>query len=101
MRLWPDEDVTTGLCVAEGIETALTAARGFGLAWACLDAANLAALPVLAGVEALTVAVDHDRAGLDAFNAVAARWVAAGREVSEWLPPGHGNDINDWAGEAA
>jgi CHC2-type zinc finger protein len=26
IRLWPDEKVTTGLCVAEGIETALTAA---------------------------------------------------------------------------
>jgi hypothetical protein len=56
---------------------------------------------MLPGIEALTVVVDHDRAGLDAFNAVAARWVAAGREVIEWLPPEHGKDINDWAGEAA
>lgn len=101
VRLWPDAAVTTGLCVAEGIETALTAARGFGLAWAAIDAANLAAFPLLDGIEALTVAVDHDRAGLDAFNAAAARWVAAGREVIEWLPPEHDKDINDWAGEAA
>src|SRR5689334_12970621 len=29
VRLWPDEAVTTGLLVAEGIETALSAALGF------------------------------------------------------------------------
>ena len=66
VRLWPDDEVTLGLCVAEGIETALTAARGFGLAWACLDAGNLAALPVLDGIEALTIVADHDPAGIAA-----------------------------------
>ena len=71
VRLWPDEEVTSGLCVAEGVETALTAARGFGLAWACLDAANLAALPVLPGVEALTIVADHDEAGIRAADACA------------------------------
>ena len=71
VRLWPDEAVTYGLCVAEGIETALTAARGFGLAWACLDAGNLAGLPVLPGVEALTIVADHDEAGTRAADACA------------------------------
>jgi putative DNA primase/helicase len=56
---------------------------------------------VLGGVESLTVAVDHDRAGLDALNALAARWLASGREVRQWLPPEHGADLNDWLGSAA
>ena len=101
IRLWPDEALTYGLLVAEGLETGLTAALGFAPAWATIDAGNLAAFPVLDGIESLTVAVDHDRAGLDAFNALAARWLAAGREVRQWLPPQHGADINDWAGAAA
>src|SRR3954468_20652069 len=109
VRLWPDEGVTTGLCVAEGIETALTAARGFGLAWACLDAGNLAILPVLPGVEALTVVADHDtpnpktgrRAGLEAAHECARRWLEAGREVRVWKAPAEGADLNDYAREAA
>jgi hypothetical protein len=101
IRLFPDEAVTTGLCIAEGLETTLSAAHGFTPAWATLDAGNLATFPVLDGIECLTVAVDHDRAGLAAFNTVAARWLAAGREVRQWLPPDYGADINDWAGAAA
>ena len=109
VRLWPDEEVATGLCVAEGVETALTAARGFGLAWACLDAGNLAGLPVLAGVEALTVVADHDapnpktgkRAGLEAARECARRWLEAGREVRVWKAPAEGADLNDYAREAA
>ncbi len=109
VRLWPDADVATGLCVAEGVETALTAARGFGLAWACLDAANIAGLPVLAGVEALTVVADHDapnpktgkRAGLEAAHECARRWLEAGREVRVWKAPAEGADLNDYARETA
>ncbi|MGZ8409189.1 MAG: toprim domain-containing protein, partial [Hyphomicrobium sp.] len=63
-------------------------------------AGNLAALPVLAGVEALTVAVDHDAAGMKAFKTVAQRWHAAGREVRKVLVPSPGADLNDWAREA-
>jgi hypothetical protein len=101
VRLFPDDEVTSGLAIAEGIETALTAAHGFTPVWATIDAGNLAAFPVLDGIESLTVAIDHDKAGLDAFNGVAARWLAAGREVRQWLPPDYGADINDWAGAAA
>lgn len=97
IRLWPDNGVTTGLGVAEGIESALTLARGFTPVWSLVDAGNLAALPVLAGVEALTVAVDHDAAGMKAFKTVAQRWHAAGREVRKVLVPSPGADLNDWA----
>lgn len=97
IRLWPDDRVSMGLGIAEGIETTLTLARGFTPAWSVIDAANLAAFPVLAGIEALTVAVDHDVAGLKAFKTVAERWHAAGREVRKVLVPKLGADLNDWA----
>jgi len=94
-RLWPGESVTHGLCVAEGIETALSAAAAFRPVWAAIDAGNMAALPVLAGVECLTIAADHDDAGLRAANECARRWAAAGLEVFMVTPPTRGADLND------
>ncbi|CAJ3219926.1 DUF7146 domain-containing protein [Burkholderia pseudomallei] len=83
IRLWPDEAVTSGLGVAEGVETALSLAHGYAPVWACIDAGNLKALPVLAGIESLTVAADDDPAGKAAAAACAQRWSNAGREVVE------------------
>jgi hypothetical protein len=64
VKLSPDEDVITALAIGEGIETALSMpmlAECFGVpVWACLSAGNLAAFPVLAGVEVLWIAVDND-----------------------------------------
>lgn len=82
IRLWPDESVTHGLAVAEGVETALSLAWACAPVWACIDAGNLKALPVLAGVAALTVAADDDAAGRDAALRCAQRWAAADREVT-------------------
>jgi putative DNA primase/helicase len=84
IRLWADDEVTTGLVVGEGIETVLSAARAFTPAWSCLDAANLAAFPVLAGIESLTILADDDAAGEQAATACAMRWTAAGREARVW-----------------
>lgn len=86
VRLWPDEEATAGLLVGEGIETALSGARAFAPAWACLDAANLASFPVLPGIEALTVAVDDDPAGRRAAGLCASRWSSAGHEARLWVP---------------
>lgn len=94
-RLWPDDSVTLGLCVAEGIETALSAAHAFVSIWACVDAGNLAGLPVLGGIEALTIAADHDAAGIRAAERCAQRWAEAGREVRVVRPARAGSDIND------
>ena len=94
-RLWPGESVTHGLCVAEGIETALSAAAAFRPVWAAIDAGNMAVLPVLAGVECLTIAADHDDAGLRAANECARRWAAAGLEAFMVTPPTRGADLND------
>lgn len=101
VRLWHDEEITLGLAVAEGIETALSFAQGFGLAWATIDAANLAALPVLDGIEALTIAADHDQVGLAAAEECACRWGAVKKEVRIWRSPTPGEDFNDRAREIA
>ena len=101
IRLWPNEEITLGLCVAEGIETALTAARGFGSAWSTIDKGNLAALPVLPGIEALTIVVDHDPAGIAAADTCTRRWVEAGVEVHRWTAPTAGTDLNDYARTAS
>jgi hypothetical protein len=81
IRLWPDEAVTHGLAIAEGIESALAAAHDFQPVWACVDASNLSKFPVLAGIESLTIFADADAAGLTAARECAARWAGAGREV--------------------
>ena len=81
IRLWPDEAVTTGLAIAEGIETALSLAHDYKPVWSVIDAGNLAAFPVLPGIETLIIGADHDEAGLKAAAACADRWAAAGVEV--------------------
>lgn len=103
IRLWPDELVTAGLVLGEGVETTLAASqiehRGTLLqpAWAAGSAVNMAAFPVLPGIEALTLLVDHDAngAGQDAAAACARRWLAAGREVIRLTPKTVGADFND------
>jgi Toprim domain len=91
IRLW--HDVEQGLVVGEGLETVLAAAtqvshRGTLLrpAWAATSAKNLAGLPVLPGVEALTILVDNDTAGIDAAAECSTRWTSAGREVTRLIP---------------
>jgi putative DNA primase/helicase len=93
IRLWPDECVTYGLAVAEGIETALSVAHAFTPVWACIDAGNLAALPVLAGVETLLIGADNDPAGIKGADDGARRWTAAGVEVL--VTQQSENDVND------
>jgi hypothetical protein len=103
-RLWPDDAVTTGLVIGEGVETVLAAAtrmhyRGTLLqpAWACGGAGNLAEFPVLAGVEALTILVDHDASGTgqNAAKACMRRWLEAKREAVRLTPDKVGTDFND------
>jgi putative DNA primase/helicase len=99
IRLWPNEAVTSGLAVAEGIETALSLAWGYAPVWAVIDAGNLKALPVLPGIETLVIGADNDAAGTAAARACAARWADAGAEVLITRQPE--NDLNDALMEAA
>jgi putative DNA primase/helicase len=110
IRLWPDESVTLGLVIGEGIETTLAAAkriehRGTLLqpAWAVGDKGHLGNFPVLAGIEALTILVDNDerRTGQRAARQCVHRWTAAGREVTELIPEHLGCDFNDIVRERA
>ncbi len=101
IRLWPDDAVTTGLAIAEGIETALTAALVCQPVWSMIDAGNMAAFPVLDGIESLLICADHDAAGLHAADTCAERWYRAGREVRIAQSPVPGEDLNDFARRAA
>lgn len=93
VRLSDDETVTIGLCIAEGIETALaTCNRPI---WACLSAGTMSQFPILSGVEALTIFADHDAAGIRAANDAGKRWHQAGREVTIEWPAAPGTDMAD------
>ena len=97
VRLWPDEAVTHGLGVAEGVESALSLAHAFQPVWALIDAGNLAAMPILPGIESLLIAADHDEAGIAAARSCASRWTSQGREVGVVMPGQRKSDINDLA----
>lgn len=93
IRIWPDEAVTHGLGIAEGIETALSAAHAFTPVWAMVDAGNMAAFPLLAGIASLTIFADNDPSGLKAARACGKRWAVADCEA-RLVVPEHG-DMND------
>jgi putative DNA primase/helicase len=111
VRLWPDDEVTLGLVVGEGIETCLAAARvGLTPVWATLTAGNLEKFPVLPGLAGLTVLVDHDkpnpktgkRRGIQAALELVSRYAEAGldpeRDIKAILPPTEGEDCADLFG---
>ncbi|WP_292414661.1 toprim domain-containing protein [Mesorhizobium sp.] len=92
VRLSSDEDVTLGLAIAEGIETALAVPSR--PVWACLSAGTMRRFPVISGIHALTVFADNDASGTGqkAARDCAERWHAAGREVTIRIPTGTGTD---------
>lgn len=97
VRLTPDDEVTRGLFLAEGIETALDAmARSWRPMWSTGSKTTMASFPVLSGVEALTIFADNDPdgGGLRAAVEAAERWLAAGREAHVYQRETTG-DLND------
>jgi putative DNA primase/helicase len=99
VKLTPDEEVTLALGIGEGIETALSLRElpefGSSPVWSLLSTAGVAAFPVLSGIEALWIAVDHDPAGERAARTCADRWRAEGREVYLVRPRAQRADLND------
>ncbi len=95
IKLSPDEDVTHGLHVGEGIESTLSfMMAGYGPAWALGSAGAIEAFPVLPGIEALTIFTENDQASDRAANVCADRWLKADREMTFATPQhGDGNDI--------
>ncbi len=71
------------------------AASGWRPIWSAIDAGNLAALPVLDGVESLSVFADNDPAGTAAAQTLQGRWLDAGREARIIAAPEEGSDWND------
>jgi putative DNA primase/helicase len=93
IRLVPDDEVTHGLGLAEGVETALATMQraGWYPIWAATSAGGIARFPVVAGIESVTVFCDADKAGLQAAGTCCLRWAAAGREAIIVAPP-----CGDW-----
>jgi hypothetical protein len=92
-----DTDVEQGLAIGEGYETVLAGRQlGFRPVWALGSAGAIATMPVLAGIDALTLLAETDDSGANARGArVCARaWRAAGREAYVAVP-GIAGDIND------
>ena len=95
IQLSPDDTVTTGLGLTEGIEDGLAVLlSGWAPVWAAGSAGGVRRFPVLDGIECLTIFADADMPGLSAAEECAERWIDAGKEVVIQPPPrvefGHG-----------
>jgi hypothetical protein len=96
LKLTGHAGVTDGLGIAEGIETALTiVCAGWQPVWACGSAGAIQSLPILSGIESLTIFADGDHAGIAAAQVCQARWENAGLECRIFAPPDEGADWND------
>jgi hypothetical protein len=101
IKLSPDDDVTEGLFIGEGVETTISGMiRGYRPAWALGSAGAIGSFPILPGVEAVSVFGERNkdgslnRANIEAAEAVTDRYVAAAREAFFLDPPfGDFNDV--------
>jgi hypothetical protein len=95
IKLWP---IGTQLYVGEGIETVLAAATRLHMrpAWALGPRAYLEKLPIISGIDELTILVDRDPHGEAAAAACCRTWKAAGRRVRRLRTrDANLNDFND------
>ena len=101
IRLIPDDEISLGLGLAEGVETGLAIMQHFGWrpVWSAASAGGIGRFPVLRGIEALTIFADQDSAGIEAARQCARRWQEAGREGRILAPPK--GDFDDLAREIA
>jgi Toprim domain len=97
IKIDPDEDVTQGICIGEGVETCLSGRLlGYRPVWSVLSKNGVADFPVLPGIDGLTIfgECDEKQQSMEAIRSCAERWLAAGKEVlTAW--PMAGNDLND------
>ena len=89
------DQVNETLCLAEGIETALSVERLTGLpCWACLSASGLRNAKVPDSVATAILAADGDSVGRRAARDAFARFRKEGREAEVRIAPA-GRDFND------
>ena len=82
VRVTPDEDVTYGLGIAEGVEDALAVVIDWGEpVWAATNEGAINRFPVLSGIDCINIFPDADAVGTKSARACADRWVAAGKEA--------------------
>ncbi|WP_192733664.1 toprim domain-containing protein [Bradyrhizobium sp. OAE829] len=104
IKLSADEDVTQGLTIAEGLETALAGIQlDFRPTWALGDAGGIERFPVLPGIDCLTILVDNDASGTGQGSALKCSgvWSSAGREVRRVIPRTVGEDLADIVARSA
>jgi hypothetical protein len=97
IKIDPDEDVTQGICIGEGLEMCLSGRLiGYRPVWSVLTTSGVAGFPLLPGIDGLTIFGERDAKGASerAIRACAERWLAAGKDVLTAWPMG-GNDLND------
>jgi hypothetical protein len=103
VKIDDDTNVEIGLAIGEGLETCLAARQlGFKPTWSLGSSGAIRSFPVLAGIESLTILVDHDQpdragrqAGQQASIECSQRWTAEEREVRRVLPRRPGADMAD------
>jgi len=82
IRLSPDEEVTLGLGICEGIEDGLAVLlSGWAPIWCATSAGAIERFPILSGIGCLTIHADYDNIGISAAQICADRWIAAGRDA--------------------
>ena len=87
------DEPTTGLVIAEGVETSIAIyQQELRPIWACVTAGNIKVFPVLDGIEFLNIAADSGEPGQNAAEACAYRWRLAGCETAIFAPA-----RGDWA----
>ena len=97
IRTCEDAEVTLGLSLAEGLETALSVALiSRQHCWSALNAGNLSNLPHVSGIEEITIHADNDKAGRAAAQTFTERMRGSGLIVGTVFPKAPYTDFNDW-----
>jgi hypothetical protein len=94
VRLYPPREGVLGL--AEGIESAMSATRLFGMAcWATLGTERFARVALPAGISRLILFLDNDAGGRRAERLAREAHGGLGIEIEARYPAGGGEDWND------
>jgi len=97
IMLDPFNSVTDTLVIGEGVETCLTGRQeGMRPTWALGSCGEIKKFATIDGVRSLTIHRERCEHNAEASEICAARWIKAGRQVSDAWPK-VGKDINDAA----